>query len=93
LAQKHEELQLNIDYLESSRSKNEKELLSMRQPQPKKPFKDEDEERNAVQLQHDISEHESAITRLQKVLKSKDEVVRPLLCTYVLNRSGSHSAN
>lgn len=65
----------------------------MRQPQPKKPFKDEDEERNAVQLQHDISEHEATITRLQKVLKSKDEVVRPLLCTCVLNRSGSHSAN
>ncbi|CAO3669923.1 unnamed protein product [Umbelopsis vinacea] len=78
LAQKHEELQLNIDYLESSRSKNEKELLSMRQPQPKKPFKDEDEERNAIQLQHDISEHEAVITRLQKVLKSKDEVINQL---------------
>ena len=49
----------------------------MRQPQPKKPFKDEDEERNAIQLQHDISEHEAAIMRLQKVLKSKDEVVCP----------------
>lgn len=77
LAQKHEELQLNIDYLESTRAKNERELQALRQPQPKKPsnYKDEDEERNAIQLQRDITEHEAAIARLQKTLKSKDSVV------------------
>jgi hypothetical protein len=77
LAQKHEELQLNIDYLESTRAKNEKEMLALqRSPsQPKKAtsFKDEDE--NAVQLQHDIAEHEATIGRLQRVLKNKDAKV------------------
>jgi hypothetical protein len=79
LAQKHEELQLNIDYLESSKIKNDRELLALQQPQsqPKKSskFKDEDEERNAQQLQHDIAEHERAIVRLQKSLTAKDAKV------------------
>lgn len=79
LAQKHEELQLNIDYLESSKLKNDRELLALQQPQtqPKKSskYKDEDEERNAQQLQHDITEHERAILRLQKSLNSKDAQV------------------
>ncbi|KAG2171633.1 hypothetical protein INT43_008359 [Umbelopsis isabellina] len=82
LAQKHEELQLNIDYLESSKLKNDRELLTLQQPQtqPKKSskYKDEDEERNAQQLQHDITEHERAILRLQKSLSAKDAMITEL---------------
>jgi hypothetical protein len=77
LAQKHEELQLNIDYLESTRTKNEKEILALQRPQsqPKKAASYKDEDENAVHLQHDIAEHEATIGRLQRVLKNKDTAV------------------
>ncbi|KAI9280228.1 hypothetical protein BC943DRAFT_340223 [Umbelopsis sp. AD052] len=76
LAQKHEELQLNIDYLESTRTKNAKEMLALqRSPsQPKKATKDDD----AVHLQHDIAEYEATIGRLQRVLKNKDASISQL---------------
>ncbi|KAI8576532.1 hypothetical protein K450DRAFT_256633 [Umbelopsis ramanniana AG] len=80
LAQKHEELQLNIDYLESTRTKNEKEMLALQrsQSQPKKPTNYKDEDENAVHLQHDIAEYEATIGRLQRVLKNKDVSISQL---------------
>ncbi|CAO3673871.1 unnamed protein product [Umbelopsis ramanniana] len=80
LAQKHEELQLNINYLESSRTKNDKEILALQrsQSQPKKAASYKDEDENAVHLQHDIAEHEATIGRLQRVLKNKDTAINQL---------------